>query len=214
MIETLRYSNTNTYLIPCRGGGYLLTDTGWAGSFPMFCKALGEKNIDAHEIRYLLITHFHPDHCGIARDVAECGAKIVVFDVQKEYIHWADKVFAKDKNPLFRPIVDSEVIMVDLADSRKFLADAGVDGEVLSTPGHSDDSVSICLDNGEMIVGDLNPLYELEAHSGTAIEESWKRLLERRPVRVFYGHAKTAELGKENRDAGESRELSDLVKRI
>ena len=40
-IHALEYSNTNTYLIE-GDSGILLFDTGWAGTFPAFCKAVGE----------------------------------------------------------------------------------------------------------------------------------------------------------------------------
>ncbi len=34
--------------------------------------------------------------------------------------------------------------------------DSGVRGEILKTPGHSDDSVSLVLDSGMVFVGDLH----------------------------------------------------------
>ena len=61
MTQELFYDNTRTYLISA-GDGYLLFDTGWAGTFPKLCKALGEKGVKFSDIRYLLISHFHPDH--------------------------------------------------------------------------------------------------------------------------------------------------------
>ena len=52
-----------------------------------------EVNIDT--IDYLIITHFHPDHMGIAGDLAELGIRTVVFDVQKSFMHWADVLSEK-----------------------------------------------------------------------------------------------------------------------
>ena len=68
----------------------------------------------------------------------------------------------------------------------------GIHGEIVYTPGHSDDNISLCLDDGSLFVGDLNPLYELELYQGTLIEESWNKLLALKPVTVYYGHAKKA----------------------
>ena len=65
---------------------------------------------------------------------------------------------------------------------------------ILATPGHSNDSISLCLDDGSFFVGDLNPLYELEMHRGTRIGESWDRLLALHPKTIYYGHARTAKL--------------------
>ncbi len=213
-ITELKYSNTNTYLI--RGSmGYILFDTGWAGTFPLFCRALGERNISAQDIKYMIISHFHPDHMGIAQNIAELGVTIVVLDVQQKYIHAADIILSKDKRLDFLPVVGDRIKIISFAESREFLRTAGIAGEILHTPGHSDDSISLILDDGSLFVGDLNPLYELELHKGTEIYESWKYLLARNPVKVYYGHAKTTELN--NIPAVETihdKELFSLVKQI
>lgn len=196
-IIELKYSNTNTFLIEGTGGR-LLFDTGWAGTFPAFCHALGEAGIRAQDTDFIMISHFHPDHMGIAEEIAELGPVIVVMDVQKDHIHDSDHIFAKEKNSTFHPIADGKVRIVNISESRAFLADLGIDGEVLHTPGHSDDSISLFLDDGSLFVGDLNPLYELELHRGDEIGRSWQKLLAYEPERIYYGHAHTAVLKREN----------------
>ena len=189
-IHELKYSNTNTYLIEGKDG-LLLFDTGWAGTFPMFCRAMGSLNIPVQDIDCILISHFHPDHCGIAQEIADLGAVVTVMDVQKDSVHAADGIFLREKHQEFKPIDDSMLRTVSISESRSFLKELGIDGEILHTPGHSDDSISLCLDDGSFFVGDLNPLYELELHKGTPVEDSWKLLLARKPGTIYYGHAKT-----------------------
>lgn len=217
MVIELKYSGTNTYLI--RGtSGSILFDTGWAGSFPQFCRALGEAGATVQEIRYLFISHFHPDHMGIAQEIAGCGVRIVVVDVQRAYIHEADRVFAKEGNRFYLPIVDGDIRVISCGESRLLLEECGIAGEVVHTPGHSEDSISLCLDEGLLFVGDLNPLYELDIHRGTQIGESWNKLLARNPAKVYYGHAKTAELGRERgtpkKESGYPKDIFRLVKKI
>lgn len=195
-VYELKYSNTNTYLIKSSMGA-ILFDVGWAGTYPAFCRAMEKLDIPVQKIDYILISHFHPDHMGIAQEIAKNGPVIVVMDVQQDHIHAADVFYEKEKNDAFIPIVDDNVKRVGIEDSRKFLGTVGINGEILSTPGHSDDSISMWIDSGEVFVGDLNPLYELDAHKGTEIEKSWNRILELHPVTVYYGHAKTADLTKE-----------------
>ena len=192
-IHELNYSNTNTYLIE-GDSGMLLFDTGWAGTFPTFCKAMGELAIPVQEIRYILISHFHPDHMGIAQEIADQGAVILAAELQRPFIHSADGVFEKEKRAGYVPIRDDEVRFFPIDEGRSILKEIGIDGQILYTPGHSDDSISLCLDEGAVFVGDLNPLYELELHKGSEIERSWKRLLGLRPKIVYYGHAKRAVL--------------------
>lgn len=216
MISEIKYSNTNTYLIHGKNGD-LLFDTGWAGTFGAFCKALGEKDLKLQNIRYLMISHFHPDHMGIAQEIADAGAVIVVVDVQREYIHSSDHIFQREKHSDFVPIDDSKIKIISTGESRKFLKKLGISGEIIHTPGHSDDSISLWLDREKsLLVGDLNPLYELEMHKGTLIAESWEKLLKLKPNRVCYGHAKTAEMTGSDLKVSEmsDRDTYALVRKI
>lgn len=193
MIYELHYDNTNTYVIS-GSKGMIMFDTGWAGTFMKMCKALGEQELKLSDMKYLLISHFHPDHMGIAGELAEQGIMVAVMESQVEWIHGADYVFQKDKRFAFIPIADDKIKVVTFEGSRAFLQELGIDGCILPTPGHSDDSVSLLLDSGDVFVGDLYPLYELEVHEEPGVQESWKRILDAKPKRIFYGHAKTAVL--------------------
>ena len=207
-ITTLKYSNTNTYLIEGEKGT-ILFDTGWAGTFPMFCAELGRCGKQLKSIDYILISHFHPDHYGIAQEIADQGPVILACDVQKDYLHASDGIFEKDKRMRFFPIRDEKVKHITLSESRNILATLGINGEILHTPGHSDDSISLWLDQGALFVGDLNPLYELELHRGTEIERSWNRCLALKPRTVYYGHAKTAMLEQEGTPEEKEAGVSD-----
>ncbi|MBR6381457.1 MAG: MBL fold metallo-hydrolase [Lachnospiraceae bacterium] len=192
-ITQLKYSNTNTYLIEGDAGS-ILFDTGWAGTFQALCAEFGRLEKDLSRVRYLVISHFHPDHYGIAQEIADCGPVILAADVQKDRLHASDAVFEKDARTPFTPIRDEAVQVISLRESRQVLEEMGIAGELLHTPGHSEDSISLILDQGVAFVGDLNPLYELELHRGTQIGESWEKVLSHHPKAVYYGHAKTATL--------------------
>ena len=191
MIIELKYGNTNTYLIKGKEK-FILFDTDWAGTFERFCQAIKSIGIQIQDIEYLFLSHFHPDHMGIAGQLAELGIKIVVVDIQKDFVHFSDEIFVKEKNKSFITIDDAKVILISIDESRSFFEKLGIQGEIIETPGHSDDSVSIWLDDGMLLVGDLNPLYELPLHEGTQIADTWKKLLKMRPNKICYGHAKTA----------------------
>lgn len=217
MIHELRYSNTNTYLIEGSGGS-LMFDTGWAGTFPALCRSLGEKGLRLQDVSALLISHFHPDHMGIAQQIADTGAVIYLADLQMPFIHSCDYIFEKEHNSDFLPIDESRVRVISLGESRAFLAELGLSGELLHTPGHSEDSISLWLDKERaLFVGDLAPLYELEMHKGTQTGDTWERLLKLRPARVYYGHAPSAQLSGRRalfRQKAASTDLHALVKQI
>ena len=202
-IIELHYSNTNTYLIQ-GSKGYLQFDTGWAGTFPAFCKSLGEAGVKLSDIGMILISHYHPDHMGIAGEIMTKGPVLLVCDIQKGFLHSSDLIFEKENRKDYVPIDDGKARIISISESRNVLGEIGIDGEIIATPGHSDDSISLLLDSGELFVGDLNPLYELELHGGTEIASSWDRLLEHKPKIVYYGHAKTYIINEDEKgtDAG------------
>ncbi len=202
-IYELHYSNTNTYLIE-GSEGILLFDTGWAGTFPAFCRALKETGITLQQIGYILISHFHPDHMGIAGEIADKGPVILLPDVQKGCLHTSDQIFLKEKKTEFIPISDERTYSFPIDKGSEVLAKIGIEGCIVHTPGHSDDSISLCLGDGSFFVGDLNPLYELELHKGTQIEKSWERLLSMNPSVIYYGHAKTRILNDDSVISGEA----------
>jgi len=183
MIELL-YGKTRTYLV----GGVLLVDTDWAGTLPSLFRKLKESNITAESIRYLMITHYHPDHMGIASDLMNLDVKLVIFDVQLPYVHFSDSIYAKEKNRAFKPIDESSGILLTCAESREFLAKLGISGEVIHTPGHSEDSVSLILDDGTAIVGDLPPYSALAAIDDDKVQNSYKNILSHGVSRLHYGH--------------------------
>ncbi|MBQ9120112.1 MAG: MBL fold metallo-hydrolase [Lachnospiraceae bacterium] len=189
MVQILKYGNTNTYYIASGTKG-LLVDTAWAGTLPAFFKEIKRKNIKVEDIGYLLITHYHPDHMGIAGELVELGVCLLVMDLQQDYVHSSDAIFAKDDRMPFKPISLERATVISCAESRAFLKKLGIDGEILATPGHSEDSVSVVLDEGIAIVGDLYPLDSVLAYQSEVLEQSWNALLSKGLQTVYYGHAK------------------------
>ncbi len=146
----IRYGNTNTFLV----GGRLLVDTDYAGKMREFFKALKAANIRLDSITHVMATHYHPDHCGLIGELQLNGVKLVVLETQVESIHFPDHIFERDKLK-FVPIDESKAEIIRLEESREFLNSLNIFGEIIDTPSHSKDSVSLILDNGDCIVGDL-----------------------------------------------------------
>ena len=190
MIHELHYDNTNTYFIETDNRA-ILFDTGWAGSFLRLCRELGEKGLKLQSVQYLMISHFHPDHMGLAGELTQHEIVPVVMENQVSYIHAADEILKKDKRGGFVPIENANVKVLSFAESRAFLKSLGTEGEIIPTPGHSDDSISLCLDSGEVFVGDLYPFYELKSHEEETVWESWRAIMKRSPKKIYYGHAKS-----------------------
>ncbi len=185
-IKELKYGNTRCYCI----NNKVLIDTDWAGTLPAFFKCTKENNIELKEIECLIVTHFHPDHMGIAQEIADLGIQLIVFEEQKDFVHCSDNIFAKNKNIPFKPIVDKKVCCLPCADSRELFWGLGIEGEVIHTVGHSEDSVSIILDSGIAIVGDLYPLHTISAYNDKRLDNSWKLILSHNIKEIHYSHFK------------------------
>ncbi len=189
MVNRLKYGNTNTFFI--RGtAGNLLVDTDYAGTLPLFYKEIKRQDISMKDITYVLATHYHPDHIGLVSELTKQGVKLLLVDVQKEYVGFSDEIFAREPRLGYEPINKEEATVITCEESRTFLRMLGIDGEIISTTSHSEDSVSLILDEGTCIVGDLEPLEYLGAYEeNEKLAKDWERILSFQPKRICYAHA-------------------------
>ena len=183
----LKYGNTNTFYIQGANGS-LLFDTDYAGTLFPFYRAIKQNSIDLKAIQYVLASHYHPDHMGIIGNLIDHGVQLLLIDIQQNFIHLPDKVFLKNKIP-FRPIDIVDATVVSCAKSRDFLYNIGIKGEIIHTPSHSGDSISLILDNGSCLVGDLEPIEYIEAYEGNnVLQADWNYVLSFDPKKIFYAH--------------------------
>ncbi len=189
MIKLLKYGNTNTFYIE-NGDKGILIDTDWAGTLTKFFKEIKRNDVVFNNIKFVMATHYHPDHMGLISKLMELGIELIVFDVQRDYIHYSDEIFSRDKNLDYNPIVDNKAIIVTCKESRLFLSQLNINGEIVHTPGHSEDSISLILDEGIAIVGDLDPIDYIGGYENNSeLHDSWEHILNFQPKTIYYGHA-------------------------
>lgn len=183
----LRYGRTNTFLV--RGEhGNLLVDTDWAGTLSSFYKAAKHEGMGVKDIDYVLATHYHPDHMGLISELMTQGVNLLVMDVQQDFVHFSDSIFAKEHTP-YTPIDDTLATVISCKESRGFLERLGISGEIIHTPSHSEDSICLVLDGGDCFVGDLQP-YEYREFYGkcSPLWTDWNSVLSFHPKRILYAH--------------------------
>ena len=104
----------------------------------------------------------------------------------KLFIH---HIFARDGLP-FEPIDETRATVIRCEESRQFFSRIGINGEVIATPSHSPDSISLLLDSGDAFVGDLQPYEYLDGYDGDdAAKADWTRIHGFQTKRIFYAHA-------------------------
>ncbi len=191
-IINVGYTSTNYYVLADKKP-HLLVDVGFAGTLPKLQHELKRMDIQLAHIPYLLATHYHPDHAGLAGELQKMGMKLIVVDIQQAAIDGVqgDPKLAKQYVGYDR----KAAVVINLEGSRKFLAGIGVQGQIIATPGHSDDSVSLILDTGEAFTGDLpRPLAGAEG-SMIIAGESWEALVAQGAMVSYPGHGPTYKIG-------------------
>ena len=183
-IVNVGYDSTNYYLIEAKNGK-LLVDCGWPGTLPKFNAELKRKGISLKEIQYFLVTHFHPDHAGMVQELKNQGIKFILWECQIDYIPQLTELFKTKKYP-YVEIRQNDSHILKIEESRKFLASIGLNGEILHTPGHSDDSITLILDEGYAFTGDLHPSFMNIDHDVT--RASWDKIHQHKITRIFPGH--------------------------
>lgn len=130
------------------------------------------------------------NHIGIVSKLIKQGVKLLLVNEQFSYVHFADEIFSRDKRLNYEPINTDDVIIVSCANSREFLKKIGIDGEIILTTSHSADSISLILDNGICIVGNLEPFEYLDAYDeDISLKDDWKFIMSHSPKIIYYAHA-------------------------
>lgn len=163
-------------------------DTDYAGTLPAFYKSAKNAGIALNEITYVAATHYHPDHMGLIGELISRGVKLLLLDTQADYVHYSDGIFKKD-NICCSAIDETAADVISCKDSRSFLASIGIAGEIISTPSHSKDSVTLVSDCGNCFVGDLEPYEYIDGYEDNeALRRDWKRIMAFNPKTVYYAH--------------------------
>ena len=109
------------------------------------------------------------------------------------------RFLAKSMAPLMTPFIRIQPAEVDIAlnDETLPLDDYGIAGKIVYTPGHTSGSISILLDSGEVIVGDmamnslpmrLSPGLPVFADNLPQLIDSWRKLLKKGVKSIYPSH--------------------------
>jgi ribonuclease/clavin/mitogillin len=189
-IINVGYRSTNFWVVSA-GKSRLLVDLGWYGQWGTLKANLSRMDVPLNEIKYGLATHYHVDHAGAAQDLKLSGVPLLVIDVQVPWIpRIKDHLKPTEK---FTDITLHDNVVISCAESRALLAKIGIAGEILHTPGHSEDHVTLLLDNGAAFTGDLGPL-SMSGPTGHIAAASWQMLIDKGMNTVYPGHGNVGRL--------------------
>ena len=184
-IVNVGYRSTNFWVISA-GRARVLVDIGWPGSMGLMRATLQQMDVPLGEIRYTLATHYHIDHAGLGEEFKRAGVPLLVMDLQVDAIPRM-KTWVKPQDG-YVEITATGNVVISCAESRPLLARLGIAGEILPTPGHSDDSVSLLLDSGAAFTGDLTHPARVALEDPAVVAASWRLLRERAATHIYPGH--------------------------
>jgi glyoxylase-like metal-dependent hydrolase (beta-lactamase superfamily II) len=168
--------------------GWIIIDAGWPDTLPQFMHLLNQYDVQICDIRYLIVTHFHPDHAGLAQNLKDFGATLILHENQVPFIDKLNKFFKKNQKSSYKDITLENSIVISGSESRRFLNNFGIVGEIIETPGHSDDSISLIIDKCCAFTGDLPEFSLIEAYNDQRIEDSWKLIQDYSVEKVYPAH--------------------------
>ena len=194
-IVNVGYRSTN-YWVVSAGKSRLLVDLGWPGTMGTMRANLERMGVPLQEIRYGLATHYHIDHAGLAQELKQAGVPLLVLENQIGAIPLM-KSWTKPRDH-YVDISLHDNVVIAFVESREALRRIGIAGEILHTPGHSDDSVSLLLDDGSVFTGDLTHPALAGEEDASVVAASWRLLRERGATRLYPGHGPMRPMNRES----------------
>lgn len=164
MVHPVKLGHANIYFIETKSG-HILVDVGMPNMDEKLQREFKKAGIDPKSVQLIAVTHGHLDHVGsIAYAKKVTGGRVLCHQSFADHLLNGRAERAVPRNLLGRLLnlltslmgsefegTQPDVLMDDQFD----LAEYGVPGKVIHTPGHSLSSVSIMLGNGEALIGDL-----------------------------------------------------------
>ena len=215
----------NTYVYPCEDG-YVMVDTGYEHSLKGVERKLNQHNIKIADIKYVFLTHAHDDHAGFLNELLGINKelKVIMSDKAMPTLKRGQNSFEGGCSTLLAwifcklmglvgksehrfPVIDDKYNdrFIEITEDNKAELEKILQGEILFTPGHTADSISLKVDDiifcGDAAMNDFPSFKRLIIwiEDKVEFEKSWETLLASNASMIFPAHGKPFhknELGK------------------
>jgi glyoxylase-like metal-dependent hydrolase (beta-lactamase superfamily II) len=175
-IHSFKLHYTNCFLIPY-DRGWLLIDTGYDWEWEEFLKGLSGYGLAPRDISHLLLTHAHDDHAGLLNRMAQSNPdlSLIVSDRavgilrsgahlhsdsggyvtrRMHFLAGLKARFDKSWTHTFPPYIARPFDRTVNENTRLSSLGLNLEGTIIPTPGHTDDSISLVMDDGTCYCGD------------------------------------------------------------
>ncbi len=213
----------NTYLYQIKNG-YVMIDTGYKNSFESCKKKLSNRNILIKDIKYIFLTHAHDDHAGFINDMIRENNDIKIImsykgiDVlrkgqnsfeggcsgKQSYLFCLFMKILGNGQHKFPPIKkEYEDKLLFVSDENKAEIEQQLNGRVVETAGHTNDSISLLTKEEYFFCGDA-AMSGFPSKNNITIWignkeqyiKSWEKIIELNPKKIYSAHGKPFETGR------------------
>ena len=204
----------NTWIYPVENG-WVMIDTGYENSYVSVIKKLRNLLIQPEEIRYLFLTHAHDDHAGFLEEwmTKHPNTQVIAHEKAIDGLCRGQNSFDGGCSTLIAFLFCQLMVLLGNGDHRypelseahlskiitlnednQAQAENALNGKVLFTPGHTEDSISLLVD-GNLFCGDaaMNGLpsshkITIWVEDKAAFEKSWDVMLASRAKTIYPAH--------------------------
>ena len=205
ILTRVGYSNS---VLLVNGSNSVLIDTGVKGYFSRFKILFHQFGLKPEDIKLIILTHVHYDHTGNLKILAEhTGAKVLVHKNEFENLKNGFIPIPIGRGRYTRLITElGRIVMPKYASPKPFhanlinkdefdLNEFGIDGKVITTPGHTEGSQSILIGK-KLISGDTffnlpnGIIFPYFANDPKTLLKTWKHLFDLGIEEIYPGHGK------------------------
>ncbi len=197
------YSNS---ILLVNGSKSVLIDTGIKGHLQHFKTLFKQHNLEPEDIKLIVLTHTHHDHTGNLKELAKItGAKILVhknefnnlkngFTPIPKGISFRTRIISQFGKMIYSKYASPEPFVADIINEDEFsLNEFGIDGKIISTPGHTNGSQSVLLGkkliSGDTFINILNgTIFPHFADEPKTLLETWQNLFDLGIEEIYPGH--------------------------
>jgi glyoxylase-like metal-dependent hydrolase (beta-lactamase superfamily II) len=190
-------------------GGYVLVDTGFPGNTRLILKRIAARGVKLQQLRLILISHGHIDHLCCARELretlqvpiaihaADAAVPVTGKMARLQGATWLGHLTVPFCNLGWIPTKYRFRPDIVFAAADMSLAEYGVEGKLLHTPGHTPGSVSILMPDGAIYAGDAilpwfpflrRPSYSLYTTDRETMVASAHKILDSGAQMIYCGH--------------------------
>lgn len=206
-IVSTRVGYSNSILL-VNGSNSVIIDTGVSGHINRFKLLFKQFQLKPSDIGLIILTHTHYDHTGNLKALVNLtGTKVLVHKNEFQNLKNGftpiptgqgkySRIISKLGRMLYPSFASPQTFIADYVNENEFdLQKFGIEGKIISTPGHSNGSQSVVL-NKTLIAGDTfvnlknGDIFPPFANEPIILLETWQKIFDMGIEIIYPGHGK------------------------